>query len=830
MRRLLVIIPVFLCTAGSLAALDVRVRVYDPQENKAIPDATVIVLETRQKYYTDGSGTAVVTLPDAGFYTFRAIAPGYGILQPRLQATFENQLLTIFTSAPNEEKPDTGGTQIVTDQGIQVRGKEEKQNLSRYNVRLDEVKRIPGQFGEALRGVENLPGVNAPPFGNGDIVLRGANENANTYLLDELPVGYPFHLLGLNSVVQNDIIKSIDIYTGAYPVNFGDATGGVIAIETVDEVEKFGGHTTFTLWSASVLFKAPFGEDSDKGYWIAGGRASYLDQTLKAYIPSGFTLIPKYQDGQLKVRYNLNPQNTIYFYAYGSKDSLIAKIDDRPTWDPTTEPPPEFVGASVALDRVFHTEAIRHVYRSSAAFELDTRVFYHNNIAFTDGTLGVIDINQKLEDGYASVRTEATAEVLANYIYFDAGLEARQFRYRYNGIAARNTDPADQRTDLFDSNDATNIFVNDSSDALYTSGYGMLTLKYGWLEAKPGARVDYFGPTKQRVIDPRGTLALRFPTDTTITGGAGIYHRVPDPQQYSETSGNPDLRMESAEHVAVGIEQLLGNWSFRVEAFRQIYKDIVVEDIYAQTPVRLNQNPLTRYQEPVLYNQPLFFSNDGTGWSDGFEILIRLNKPEKKNGFYGWLTYTWSRSLRNDHQYVPEPGTNPVYSAEEKRILAFLDNSREIYADFDRRNIINLIIGYKVNREWQIGVRWRYTTSRPFTEITGDDGGVRENNGRPIFDPVYSQRTNELRLKPYHRLDIRIDRFFNYEWGYGNVFFEALNLYLRDNPGGYAWDSSQPFSATNPSITPEFGNIVVPTGDGQGLRVPLFNIGVEVKF
>ena len=65
---------------------------------------------------------------------------------------------------------------------------------------------------------------------------------------------------------------------------------------------------------------------------------------------------------------------------------------------------------------------------------------------------------------------------------------------------------------------------------------------------------------------------------------------------------------------------------------------------------------------------------------------------------------------------------------------------------------------------------------------------------------------------------------------FGNVFIEALNIYLRDNPGNYSFDESQPFSKANPSVTPEFGNLVIPTSSGQGLRVPLINFGVEVQF
>ncbi|MCB1165867.1 MAG: TonB-dependent receptor plug domain-containing protein [Leptospiraceae bacterium] len=823
----------FLIIPGSLSALEVTIQVFDPVARSPVPDAQLIVKETGEQYFTDGSGKAVIEVPSAGFYTVRAILPDGRLVQPRLQVQAAGQTLTVYTSEPPRKEEPASETQIAGEEGIIVRGRRDKQNLSRYNVRLDEVRRLPGQFGEALRGIESLPGVNAPPFGNGDIVLRGANENANTYLLDDLPLGYPFHLLGLNSVVQNNIIDSIDVYSGSYPVKYGDATGGVISIDTIDSVEKFGGHTTFSIWSASVLFKGPIGEKGKDGYWVAGVRGSYLDQTLKQYIPSGYTLIPRYQDGQFKLRYNLTERQALFFYVLGAKDTFIAAVDNRPTWDPTTEISPSLFGANIALDRVFHTEALRHIWQPNKVFRLKTTLFNHNNLAYTDGNLGIINVKQTLEDGYAALRTEAFMELWKDHALLDVGLEARRFRYVFEGTTVQQTDVLDLNPDLFSTAnpDFVTVPVDDRNIASYNSGYAMLTLQGWWLEFKPGVRVDYFGPTKQRVTDPRGTLALKLPTDTTITAGGGIYHRVPDPQQYSPTSGNPRLKLEQAEHAAVGIEQLYGDWIFKVEGFRQVFHDIVVDDPYAKLAFRENPNPYDRLSNPVLVNVPAYYSNDGYGYSEGVEVYIKRSKPPNESGWYGWISYTYSISKRDDNRFRPDPYAPAIqYSADELRILQEYDNSDAIYADFDRRHIINIIFGYKINPEWQIGIKWRYASSKPFTEIIGDDGGLQSNNGRPIFDPIYSTRRNELRLKPYHRLDIRIDRFFNYEWGFGNVFVEALNLYLRDNPGGYSWDEAQPFSKANPSVTPEFGNLVVPSGQGQGLRIPLINFGIEVQF
>ncbi|KAB2932754.1 MAG: TonB-dependent receptor [Leptonema illini] len=817
---------------GALSAFELRLRVLDSKQNP-VADAQIIVIETRQKAFTDNLGEAVVEIPAPGFYTFRTILPDGTLLQPRLQVQAPGQRLTVYASPPQRESDVVEQqTQTVTGgDGVRITGRKEKQNLSRYTVRLDEIKRIPGQFGEALRGIENLPGTNAPPFGNGDIVLRGANENANTYLFDDLPIGYPFHLLGLNSVVQNDIIKSIDIYNGAYPVRFGDATGGIIAIESIDEVKKLGGHTTFSLWSSSVLLKGPIQSGAD-GYIIAGARLSYLDQTLKPYIPSGVELIPRYGDAQFKIRFDLTEKQTLYFYALGAQDTFIAAIERKPSWDPTSEPPPELIGASIAINRAFNTEALRHIWQPTGRIYSESTLLYHNNITYLDGTIGIYNAKFRTEDGYAGFRNESSFELLKDHITLETGVEARRFRYMNRGTTLRNNDPTSLNNDFFDetSPNFSSVTSDDLQYADYHSGYAMLVLRFWRLELKPGGRIDHFGLTRQTARDPRGTVAFKITDSTTLTAGAGVYHRVPDPDQYSATSGNPDLKMEKAVHQAAGIEHRWKSWTFRLEGFRQFYTDMVVEDALIRTPYKENPDPVGKLSQPVLTNAPLYFSNDGEGYSDGFEVFIKRDKKPDANGLYGWISYTWSRSLRNDHQPRANDPSVIWPNEEERQLFALYDNGKMRYADFDRRHIINIILGYKVNREWQIGGKWRYTTSTPYTNIVGDDGGKTQNDGRPIFQPVYSDRENELRLKPYHRLDIRIDRFFNYEWGYGNVFFEALNIYLRDNPGGLSWDNRRPYSATNPQISAEFGNLVIPAGDKEGTRVPLFNFGVEVMF
>lgn len=820
-----------------LAALSFKIRIFDPVDNKPLPDVQVILIETRTKYFSDPDGYVTVEVPAPGFYTVRAIIPGGGLVQPRIQVRFENQEILVYsrdrpTGPLPTNRPD-GEEQIVTGgEGIVVRGRQEESRHSRYKVRLDEIKRIPGQFGEALRGIENLPGVNAPSFGNGDINIRGADDRANTYLVDNLPIGYAFHLIGLNSVLANDLVAGIELFTGAYPARYGNATGGVVYIETRDEVEKPGGNANFSLWSANVLFEGDFFED---GYWIAAARRSYLDRTLSGFIPDGIRP-PVYWDAQAKFKHVISPTQALYFYTLVADDRFGAEISSVPENDPTEEPDPRFIGASVELKRNFHTEALRHIWQPASRFRLSSTAYVYDNEFFVDGQIGTFAADVQTNAGWVALQEELNWEAVKDHLFIDAGVEARYLRGRQKGDTVRQIDPNDPNPDPYDQDnpDFETVPIDDSVFSQYHSAYAQGTFQYGGLEAKAGARLEYLQFTRQRVVDPRGALSYTFHDwGTTFTGAGGIHHRLPDPIQFSPTSGNPDLKMERAEHAVAGVEQTFGKiWTLKLEAYRNTFTDIVVTDPYIVTPLRVNRSRRLDdvIEEPIKHNDPLTYSNDGTGSSEGYEIYLKKDKPPDENGWYGWVSYTWSKTLRNSHQHIiTREERNRIMSADERRVTNQYDNTEDHYADFDRTHILNLIFGWKINREWQVGGKWKYTSNPPFTPIIGDDAGRTVNNGRVIFDPVFSDVTNSRRLEPYHRLDIRVDRFIHYGWGFGNVFLEVLNVYLRDNPTGEVWTAARPFSRTNPRIQNDFGTLIVPAGKNQ-IKIPLVNFGTEIEF
>lgn len=796
---------------NAISALPFQGRVFSKSNNKGEAGVTVLLLKTdtqfRKSFVTDQEGFFSADVPKADEYTFRVLMPT-GMLEFNKNVSIDNEVVTLYTDKVTKQK------------GINVEGEKEKTTLSRYKVRGDEIKRMPGTFGEALRGLETLPGIVAPPFGGGEIVIRGADPNTNTYVVDDLPILYPFHLLGLNSVVHNDLIKSIDVYTGAHPARFYNAIGGVIEIETVDSVTKTTGMFSSSLFSSNGIFQTPtFG---GKGYLIAAGRVSYLENTigLTGLVPDGIRL-PQYHDSQVKFVHNFNPNHQISFTHLSSQDGFAARLDNKPNNDPLKETDALLAGARISIGRGFNTQGLRYTWTPSQSFTNKITLIRFDPFNKVNGALGSFSADQMTRTGYISIRQDAVWDI-SNFFKWEFGAEARDLQYNITGRTARQTDPSNQSPNFYDSANPAfqTLQLNDTPRTAYNYGYTTLKFQVGNFKFEPGTRYDYIGLTGKAAHGPRGFISYKFDNilkGLTVFSGGGLFSHFPNTIAWSERSGNPNLDWQKAKKYAGGIDiQLSTEWSLKTELFKQEYYNLIVNDPYIQG---INPDSLTNLINPIRYFN---FSNRGEGYSRGYELYIKKsNRPGTKDWF-GWIAYTYSQTFRNTN--IPISSITPT-----DRELTYLlkANSREIPYDFDLTHIVNVVYGWRFSEDYQLGVRMQYRTSAPYTPIVGDDGGAFRNpsTGYAVFNPTYSFYENSARQKPYQRIDVRIDRFLNYDWGYMNYFIEVINLLAIRNESGQNFNSTFPYSATNPSPQYDFSTLA-----RGNTVIPLFNIGLEVKY
>jgi hypothetical protein len=833
MKKYLITLSYLIFFSGSLIAETVRIKLYSRIKEKPEDNLGVLIFETKKLYQTDADGIFVGDIPSSGNYTIRILRPtGTQEIIATLQTGGDTN--TIYT----DKKALPKGV-------INVSGEKDKTVVSRYKVKYDEIKRMPGSFGEALRGLETLPGI-TPNIGFGGgangIIIRGADAEWNTYLYDDLPINYPFHYDGLTSVVHNDMIKSIDVYTGAYPSNYANATGGIIEIETVDKVDRDNGTFQISLWNTTAMVQKQI--NNGKGYLIVGGKLGYLDRSIGALnlVPDGIRL-PRYTDSQIKFVYDLTNEHQISIYNITAEDSFAAAFSEYRTSDPTDESS-VFAGGNFSAGQRFRTTAFRHTWTPTDKFTNRlTLINYEPSANFNVG-LGAIRGRAKEIVPYTGIRQDAVFDA-AKFLDIDIGTEVRELSFRNFGEQILQSNPDNASPNPFNTNnpDFVSQPINLNTKSLYANAYTTFHLKFGDLEITPGARYDYLGISKEGVVAPKGTISYQFPEvgkGLTLFGGAGEYYRYSNGRGsssfYNEDTGNPDLRFEKAVKTSAGIEQkITSSYLVKFEGFKNEFSNLVERDNFISRPVGLNPDRRFWLTEPLQFNQAKNFSNRGDGWSHGFEILLKKSNRPGTRDWFGWISYTWSQSFRNRNIFTTYDFDNTVRTADETRLLyAIYNNSKEQFASFDRTHIANIVYGWKFEEDKQIGLRWAYLTSTPITPIIGDDGGRFRNptNNQIFFNPTYSNNPfsgdygNSRRLNDYHRLDIRFDKFYNFEWGYINWYLEVVNVYLRKNVNGENFNNIKPFSINNPTPSETFGTLETP----NGLILPFFNVGMEAKF
>ncbi|HEY6462115.1 MAG TPA: TonB-dependent receptor, partial [Polyangiaceae bacterium] len=149
-------------------------------------------------------------------------------------------------------------------------------------------------------------------------------------------------------------------------------------------------------------------------------------------------------------------------------------------------------------------------------------------------------------------------------------------------------------------------------------------------------------------------------------------------------------------------------------------------------------------------------SNDPThGIAYGVELLLR--RPLSKR-LSGWLSYTLSRSTRDEHFLTPSGG----------------DVQATVVSDFDRTHVLNAILAYDLGARWRAGGRFVFLSGTPYSNLTGN-----------VPAPPY----NDQRTRPFYRVDVRLEKRWRFlKDGYIAFIAEVQNVTLSKEETSYGLD------------------------------------------
>ncbi len=205
---------------------------------------------------------------------------------------------------------------------------------SRYTLQGDEgayrlgngdIAAQPKYADDPLRVVARLPGIT----NNGEsarLNIRGGSADEVLFLVDGFPVRQAFHVPGLQapfSAFDASLISTIDVYTGGFPLRYGERMSGVVDLSTLPSDQP--PHTSLSAGNVSVgarVAGAISEADGLDGLIAARtGRLDNLTDRLASDLQS-----PTFSDGVAKLRWHPTPESAITAETLWSQDD-VALLD-----------------------------------------------------------------------------------------------------------------------------------------------------------------------------------------------------------------------------------------------------------------------------------------------------------------------------------------------------------------------------------------------------------------------------------------------------------------------------------------------------------------------
>jgi hypothetical protein len=722
-------------------------RIYDQINNDPLSFATVQIVELSRGGVADIDGNYKIENIPQGTYTVRASFTGYEPITISEVLVTSARLVTL--DFPMREK---GAITEVVIEASPFKNRDESP-LSLNTLTASELERYPGANRDVSRVLQALPGVAQIPSFRNDIIIRGGSPGENRFYLDDIEVpninhfatqgssGGPVGLLNIN------FIREVEFYSGAFPANRANGLSSVISFR-----QKRGNSesliTNFAVGSSdfALTFDGPIGQ---KANFIFSYRVSYLQFLFQAL---QLPFLPTYQDSQFKIDYDINRKNRLTFIGLGALDNfrLNESVNDGVT-DPETLRRNNFILGNLPINNQWNytigakwTHFSKNSYQTIVASRnmlKNTAIKYRNNIELPENLL--LDFSSfeaenkfRFEHDYQKNGWKINAGVGYEY--------ARFFNRTFNVVVINGT--------------PVNIDFLSQIGFEKFSMFGQISKRFfnERLASSFGLRTDFSNYAKSLMnpldqISPMLSLSYELTDKIAISGNLGRYHQLPsytilgyrDSQTNALVNRDNNIKYIRVDQAVIGADYKT-DWKARFSA-EGFYKS------YSRYPFSLRDSiSIANLGSDfgVIGNEPVASISEGRALGIEFLYQQRLYK-----GFYGIVAYTFVLSEFKDKngQYVP--------------------------SSWDNRNIVTLSLGKTFKKNWDVGVRWRYSGGSPYTPIdvaTSSLINVWDTRGIGLLD---FNQINALRLGFFHQLDVRVDKkFFFPSWNM-NFYIDIQNLY-----------------------------------------------------
>ncbi|HYG53500.1 MAG TPA: carboxypeptidase-like regulatory domain-containing protein [Flavobacteriales bacterium] len=738
---ILLFLPLFAFTQKKVV---ISGTIYEKGSQELLPGVSIYCVNQKIGTSTNNYGYYSLTL-DAGVVEMVVAAGGFNRFSFSKNIT-KDTTMDVFLDPENV----LGEVVIVAEEQEKI---SEKTDVSRIDVPIEQIKKIPALLGEkdVLKVIQLLPGVQKGSEGSSGLYVRGGGPDQNLILLDDAPVYNAYHLFGFFSLFNGDALKSVELVKGGFPARYGGRLSSVLEMQMKDgNKEKLSGEAGIGLISSRLTLEGPI--KKGKSSFLVSARRTYIDALIYPFLPADEKAGYYFYDANAKLNFNLDAKNRIFISGYFGKDKFYVNYKETDFREK----------ANLNWGNATATFRWNHIFSN--------KIFANTSVIFTNYKLGISYRSTELDDN-TFFELDYRSGIRDAGVKYDVDIFANANHHIKTGLAGTwhyFTPSATVISSSFAEDNAMDVkTISTAENGIYIEDDWRISPR---IKANFGFRMSHFYAEKKHYFFPEPRAAMRFSIndELSVKLGYSIMH------QYLHLLSNTGLGLPTdlwvpatdrtkpleSHQLVAGIAKDFSNKGFTltVEGYRK------------------NMNNVLGYKEGASF---LFIGeeDDGFDWQNnvtagkgesyGAEILFQ----KKKGKWNGWIGYTLSWT-----------------------ILQFdsLNFGKPFYAKYDRRHDASIVVMYQLNDHISLSATWVFGTGNavtlPKAEYMALPHGISQTVGSGYNYSYYVSdygEKNSFRMAPYHRGDVGV-QFTKKKTNRERIFeFSVYNVYNRKNPFYY---------------------------------------------
>ena len=754
-------------TRGNLAG-----EVLDKNTQKPLLGANIQIVNTNFTSLSDSLGK----------FSFKGIPTGQYHLVINYVGTIPYHLYNVIVSSGNasyitaELLPleTTLKEVVVGNVKKSVRAATLETPLSIQKLTAEEIKSSPGSNFDISKVVQTLPGVTGSAttgagFRN-DIIVRGGAPNENVFYLDgiEIPVINHFSTQGSaggpQGILNVSFIDEVKLSSSAFDAKYDNALSSVFEFkQKKGNSEKVQGNFRLGATEVASTLEGPLSK-SGKTTFLLSARRSYLQFLFNVL---DLPIRPNYWDFQYKVSHQIDSKTTLTFLGVGAIDKFYYVA-------PKNSTPEKRYALNIA------PTINQWSYTVGASLKKLVNKGYWN-LSISRSHLN--NVNEKYEDNLNPIKGEKTLDYnsndISNTIRFDitksflgikwtTGANLQSIEYdnsTFQILPKPYIDSALYPTYLPAPNFyryATNLNYRKYG-AFFQMGKRAFNNRLG---ISAGIRTDgngfnTVGREFYNRLSPRLGLSYVLTDKINVNASIGRYYKVAPNTAlgFKDLNGNyvnKEAEYIGSNHYVAGIEYLPSEATrFTAEVFYKKYFNVPISIQKGLSLSNLGADFNILGNEPIVSN--------GQGRSYGYELFAQQKLTDR---FFGVASYSFFRS-----SYTNIRG-------------------EYIKSSWENIHVLSLTGGYKFNKNWELGLKYRFQGGTPYTPYNMETSKINFlTQGLGVLD--YS-KINSLRLPNYQSSDIRIDKKYNYKKTTFDFFLDITNWFGSKSvsPSVYTFEAS----------------------------------------